>query len=133
RCAVMVPEPGAPGEVRGYRRLSGDEVGVLLAEHLLDHRRIPFDGVLATTIVSSGQLGRLAETAGRRCVLTPTGFKWLARVPGLAYAYEEALGYCVDPVGVADKDGITAALLIAEMAALCRERGLRLTDRLDAL
>ena len=133
RCAVMVPESGRPGEARGYRRLSGDEVGVLLAEHLLQHRRIPTDGVLATTIVSSGQLARLTEAAGRRCVLTPTGFKWLARVPGLAYAYEEALGYCVDPAAVADKDGITAALLIAEMAALSRLHGLRLTDRLDAL
>jgi phosphomannomutase len=133
RCAVMVPVMGRPGEIVGHRRLTGDEVGVLLAEHLLYSRRIPSDGVLATTVVSSGQLARLARATGHRCVLTPTGFKHLARVPHVAYAYEEALGYCVDPGAVADKDGITAALLIAEMAALSRERGIRLAERLDSL
>jgi phosphomannomutase len=81
RCAVMVPVMGRPGEIVDYRRLTGDEVGVLLAEHLLHTRRIPDDGVLATSIVSSPQLARLADAAGRRCVRTPTGFKHLARVP----------------------------------------------------
>jgi phosphomannomutase len=133
RCAVMVPVMGRPGEIVDYRRLTGDEVGILLAEHLLYTRRIPSDGVLATTIVSSGQLARLAAATGHPCVLTPTGFKHLARVPRLAYAYEEALGYCVDPGGVADKDGITAALLIAEMTALSRARGIRLAERLDSI
>jgi phosphomannomutase len=133
RCAVMVPVLGRPGEIVGYRRLTGDEVGVLLAEHLLSSRRIPPGGVLATTLVSAGALARLAAAAGHPCVLTPTGFKYLARVPGLAYAYEEALGYCVDPGAVADKDGITAALLIAEMTALSRALGLRLADRLDSI
>jgi phosphomannomutase len=133
RCAVMVPVMGRPGEIVDYRRLTGDEVGILLAEHLLYSRRIPSDGVLATTLVSSGQLARLAAATGHPCVLTPTGFKHLARVPRLAYAYEEALGYCVDPAGVADKDGITAALLIAEMTALSRQRGIRLAERLDSI
>jgi phosphomannomutase len=133
RCAVMVPVMGRPGEIVDYRRLTGDEVGVLLAEHLLHTRRLPSDGVLATTLVSSGQLARLAAATAHPCVVTPTGFKHLARVPRLAYAYEEALGYCVDPAGVADKDGITAALLIAEMTALSRQHGIRLAERLDSL
>jgi phosphomannomutase len=119
RCAVGIP---------GYRTLTGDEVGALLAEHLLTSGRIPPDGVLATTIVSSPLLGRIAAAHGRAHVRTLTGFKWLARVPGVAYAYEEALGYCVDPAAVRDKDGITAALLVAELAA----RG-SLLDRLDDL
>ncbi|HEY2833380.1 MAG TPA: phospho-sugar mutase [Sporichthyaceae bacterium] len=133
RCAVMVPVMGRSGEIVDYRRLTGDEVGVLLAEHLLYSRRIPIGGVLATTIVSSGALARLAAAAEQPCVLTPTGFKYLARVPQLAYAYEEALGYCVDPTAVADKDGITAALVIAEMTAQSRDRGVRLAERLDSI
>jgi phosphomannomutase len=133
RCAVMVPVMGAPGEIVDYRQLSGDEVGVLLAEHLLAGRRIPADGVLATTIVSSPALARLAAAAGHPCVLTPTGFKYLARVPNVAYAYEEALGYCVDPAAVADKDGITAALVIAELTAQCQDRGVRLAEQLDSI
>lgn len=127
RCAVAVPGPG------GWRRLTGDEVGLLLAEHQMQMGRIPPEAVLATTVVSGPGLEPLAAAHGRRCVRTPTGFKWLARVPQVAYAYEEALGYCVDPDAVRDKDGITAALLVAELAALSRRHGLRLTDRLDSL
>ncbi|MGQ0842561.1 MAG: phospho-sugar mutase [Sporichthyaceae bacterium] len=127
RCAVAV------AGLDGWRRLTGDEVGLLLAEHQFLMRRIPTSATLATTVVSGPGLTALATAHGRRCVRTPTGFKWLARVPGIAYAYEEALGYCVDPEAVRDKDGITAALLLAEMAALSRVHGLRLTDRLDAI
>ncbi len=127
RCAVAVPG------LDGWRRLTGDEVGLLLAEHQLRMGRIPADGVLATTVVSGPGLDAVAATHNRRCVRTLTGFKWLARVRNVAYAYEEALGYCVDPDAVRDKDGITAALLVAEMAALSRLYGMRLTDRLDSL
>jgi phosphomannomutase len=127
RCAVMIPAAG------GFRALSGDEVGALLAEHLLSTGRIPADGTLATTIVSSPLLERIAEAHDRRCVRTLTGFKWLARVTDLAYAYEEALGYCTDPAGVRDKDGITAALLVAELAACCRAEGTDLQGQLDDL
>ena len=122
RCAAMVRS------ARGFRHLSGDEVGVLLAAYLLDRDRIPPDGVLATTIVSSPLLERIAAAHGRRCARTLTGFKWLARVPQVAYAYEEALGYCVDPCAVRDKDGITAALLLAECAAAGS-----LDERLEAI
>lgn len=125
RCAVAVP---APGTASGWRMLRGDEVGALLATHLV-HKRAR--GAFATTIVSSSLLSRIAADAGLPYAETLTGFKWLARVDGLAYAYEEALGYCVDPDGVRDKDGITAALLVAELASELKGQGRTLTDLLD--
>ncbi|MEU8352059.1 phospho-sugar mutase [Streptomyces sp. NPDC048845] len=125
RCAVAVPAPGTPA---GWRMLRGDEVGALLATHLV-HKRV--DGTFATTIVSSSLLGRIAAAAGLPYEETLTGFKWLARTDGLSYAYEEALGYCVDPGGVRDKDGITAALLVAELAAELAATGRSLAELLD--
>ncbi|MGI5339690.1 phospho-sugar mutase [Streptomyces sp. CA-181903] len=128
RCAVAVPDPSADA---GWRMLRGDEVGALLAAHL---GRKDATGTFATTIVSSSLLSRIAAaSAGVDYTETLTGFKWLARVDGLRYAYEEALGYCVDPAGVRDKDGITAALLVAELAAGLKEQGRSLTDLLDDL
>ncbi|GAA4989226.1 phospho-sugar mutase [Actinopolymorpha pittospori] len=122
RCAVAVPTPD------GIRRLTGDEVGALLAVHLL---RSGAHGTLATTIVSSSLLGVVAARNGEPYAETLTGFKWLGRVPGLAFGYEEALGYCVDPQAVADKDGISALLRIAELAALEKHAGRTLLDVLD--
>ncbi|MER5784770.1 phospho-sugar mutase [Streptomyces mobaraensis] len=128
RCAVAVPDPSAEA---GWRMLRGDEVGALLAAHL---GRKDATGTFATTIVSSSLLSRIAAASeGVDYTETLTGFKWLARVDGLRYAYEEALGYCVDPAGVRDKDGITAALLVAELAAGLKEQGRSLTDLLDDL
>lgn len=127
RCAVAVPAPGTAG---GWRMLRGDEVGALLATHLL-HKGVR--GTFAASIVSSSLVGRIAATAGARYEETLTGFKWLARVPDLGFAYEEALGYCVDPAGVRDKDGITAALAVAELAASLKTQGRSLTDLLDSL
>jgi len=127
RCAVAVPDPGTDA---GWRMLRGDEVGALLATHLV-HKRAR--GAFATTIVSSSLLSKIAAEAGVPYAETLTGFKWLARVDGLRYAYEEALGYCVDPEGVRDKDGITAALLVAELAAELKESGRTLTELLDDL
>lgn len=127
RCAVAVPDPAADG---GWRMLRGDEVGALLAAHLVDRGA---EGVLAASIVSSSLLGRIAERAGLGYEETLTGFKWIARVDGLRYGYEEALGYCVDPDGVRDKDGITAALVVAELASVLKERGRTLLDLLDDL
>ncbi|MFF9685047.1 phospho-sugar mutase [Streptomyces sp. NPDC014623] len=127
RCAVAVPDPSADG---GWRMLRGDEVGALLAAHLVDRG---VTGVFAESIVSSSLLGRIAERAGLGYEETLTGFKWIARVEGLRYGYEEALGYCVDPEGVRDKDGITAALLIAELASALKEKGRTLLDLLDGL
>ncbi|MFF6853000.1 phospho-sugar mutase [Streptomyces antimycoticus] len=131
RCAVAVPtitNPTAPTDAADWRMLRGDEVGALLATHLV-HKRAR--GSFATTIVSSSLLSRIAEDAGLPYAETLTGFKWLARVDGLRYAYEEALGYCVDPEGVRDKDGITAALLVAELTSELKEQGRTVTDLLD--
>ncbi|WP_405601421.1 phospho-sugar mutase [Streptomyces sp. NBC_01410] len=124
RCAVAVPDGG------DWKMLRGDEVGALLAEHLV-HKGAR--GTFAESIVSSSLLGRIADAAGLPYEETLTGFKWIARVEGLRYGYEEALGYCVDPEGVRDKDGITAALLVAELASELKEQGRTLTDLLDDL
>ncbi|MEV7833085.1 phospho-sugar mutase [Streptomyces subrutilus] len=127
RCAVAVPDASAAA---GWRMLRGDEVGALLAAHLVAKGAT---GVFAESIVSSSLLGRIAEAAGVGYEETLTGFKWIARVEGLRYGYEEALGYCVDPEGVRDKDGVTAALLVAELASELKEQGRGLTDLLDDL
>jgi len=124
RCAVAVKAGG------DWRMLRGDEVGSLLAAHLV---RRGARGTFAESIVSSSLLGRIAEKAGLPYEETLTGFKWIARVEGLRYGYEEALGYCVDPDGVRDKDGITAALLITELASELKEEGRDLLDLLDDL
>lgn len=122
RCAVAVPQQGR------WRLLTGDETGVLLGDHLL--RSGGFDDPLvATTVVSGEQLRAVAESHGARYAETLTGFKWIVRGgPGLVYGYEEALGYCVDPDAVRDKDGIAAAVLACDLAA-----GTSLPDRLDEL
>ena len=118
------PTPTAPA---GWRMLRGDEVGALLAAHLV--RRDPqLSGTFAASIVSSSLLGRIAAAHGLGYVETLTGFKWISRVEGLRYGYEEALGYCVDPDGVRDKDGVSAALLVAELAATLKAEG-RTPDR----
>ncbi|MFJ8009569.1 phospho-sugar mutase [Streptomyces fagopyri] len=124
RCAVAVK--GREGA--DWRMLRGDEVGTLLARHLVDRGA---RGTFAESIVSSSLLGRIAEKAGLAYEETLTGFKWIARVEDLRYGYEEALGYCVDPEGVRDKDGITAALLITELASRLKEDGRTLLDLLD--
>jgi phosphomannomutase len=140
RCAVAVKDPeagadGEGGEEAGqgggtWRMLRGDEVGALLATHLV-HRGV--QGTFAESIVSSSLLGRIAAKAGLPHEETLTGFKWIARVEGLRYGYEEALGYCVDPDGVRDKDGITAALLITELASVLKAEHRTLLDLLDDL
>ncbi len=124
RCAAAVKD-GAD-----WRMLRGDEVGALLAAHLV---RRGATGTFAESIVSSSLLGRIAEKAGLPYEETLTGFKWIARVDGLRYGYEEALGYCVDPDGVRDKDGITAALLLTELASELKSENRTLLDLLDDL
>jgi phosphomannomutase len=131
RCAVAVPDPAAP---YGWRMLRGDELGALLAVHLVRRGAVePGRDVFAASIVSSSLLSRIAARAGLAYEDTLTGFKWIGRVPGLRYGYEEALGYCVDPGGVRDKDGITAALLVAELAAGLKADGGSLSGLLDEL
>ncbi|MEY9849297.1 phospho-sugar mutase [Streptacidiphilus sp. MAP5-3] len=129
RLAVAVADPDA-ADGSGWRMLRGDEVGALLAAHLVSKQA---KGTFATTIVSSSLLGRIAEAAGLGYEETLTGFKWLSRVDGLRFGYEEALGYCVDPEAVRDKDGVSAALLMAELAATLKSQGRTLQDLLDDL
>ncbi|GAA0816957.1 phospho-sugar mutase [Spirilliplanes yamanashiensis] len=125
RCAVAVPAAG------GWRALRGDELGALLADHLM---RRGATGTYATTIVSSSLLLAMAAARGVPYGETLTGFKWIVRAADdLAFGYEEALGYCVAPGHVRDKDGITAALVVAELAAGLKAAGRTLTDRLDEL
>jgi phosphomannomutase len=127
RCAVAVPEAGGAG----WRVLTGDEVGVLLADHLIRRGR---PGRYATTVVSSSMLREICQDRGLPYAETLTGFKWIVRSgEDLAYGYEEALGYCVAPGLVRDKDGITAALMICELAAGLRAELRTLADRLDEL
>ena len=129
RCAVAVPDPTAAG---GWRLLRGDELGVLLASHLI-MRGVPEGRRMANSIVSSRLLAAMCAQSGVSHEETLTGFKWIARVEGLHYGYEEALGYCVAPDLVRDKDGVSAALLIAELAAILKAEGRTLLSVLDDL
>jgi phosphomannomutase len=122
RCAAAVPGP------QGWRMLRGDEVGALLAHRLLASGK---QGTYATSIVSSSLLGKMAAAAGQPHAETLTGFKWISRIEGLAFGYEEALGYCVDPAHVRDKDGVSAALVLCELAAELKAEGRGLLDLLD--
>jgi len=127
RCAVAVRDDRG-----GWRMLRGDEVGVLLADHLMRRGR---RGLYATTVASSSMLGAVCAARSLPYAETLTGFKWIVRATGgeLVYGYEEALGYCAAPDMVRDKDGITAALLVAELAAGLKSELCTLTDRLDEL
>lgn len=127
RCAAAVLDP----HLGDWRMLTGDELGVLLGDHLL--RRHGYRGTVANSVVSSRWLGRIAEAAGARAATTLTGFKWIARAAGIVFGYEEAIGYCVLPQVVKDKDGLSAALMVAEMAAYAKAEGTTLVGRLDAL
>lgn len=154
RCGAAIIDPrrrthAGPGAAAsdGWRMLHGDEVGALLGTVAAERAARTPGGLLANSIVSSRLLSRIADAAGLGHAQTLTGFKWISRVDGLVYGYEEALGYCVNPSGVRDKDGISAALLLAGLAArlkagdrgavdvlddLARQHGLHLTDQLSA-
>ncbi len=120
-----------------WQALSGDEIGVLLADHVLTHTD-GADRLVATSIVSSDLLGRMAAAAGVHYARTLTGFKWIVRSADAApdqrfvFGYEEALGYCAGTM-VRDKDGLTAALLFAELVAALKASGRTVHDRLDEL
>ena len=136
RLAVAVPDPSADG---GWRRLSGDEIGWLLADHLLSHTEGP-DRLVVTTLVSSSMLMKMAERHGVHGEETFTGFKWIGRIATeraaegqrFLFGYEQALGYLVAGRPL-DKDGITAAILMTEVASCAEADGVTLLDKLDAL
>ncbi|WP_201407197.1 phospho-sugar mutase [Mycobacterium paraintracellulare] len=133
RCAVGIPDKA------GWRMLSGDETGWLLGDYILSQPQRAETPVVASTLVSSRMLSAIAAHRGAVHVETLTGFKWLARadaeVPGgtLVYAYEEAIGHCVDPAAVRDKDGISAAVLVCDLVATLLRQGRSVVDLLDEL
>jgi phosphomannomutase len=135
RCALGIPTPA------GWRMLSGDETGWLLGDFILSRTesRELATSVVASSVVSSQMLSAIAAHWGARHVETLTGFKWLARadagLPGstLIYAYEEAIGHCVDPAAVRDKDGISAAVLACDLVATLKLTRRSVLDALDDL
>ena len=137
RLAVAVQDEGLQG---GYLQLSGNQVGVLLGHYLLTEKTHRRPRVVLASIVSSPLLGRIAASLGVRYEETLTGFKWIANRAiqlqsegyEFVFGYEEALGYCIGDV-VYDKDGISAALLVAELAAVLRRRGRTMNDELDRI
>jgi phosphomannomutase len=137
RCALAVPDSTVAG---GWRRLSGDEVGWSLATHLLTAAQGDSSSkkLLITTLVSSSLLSKMAARWNVEYVETLTGFKWLARAAmdrpdhRLILAYEEALGYCVGDL-VADKDGLSAALVACDLAARCKADGSTILDLLKSI
>jgi phosphomannomutase len=128
------PDADRCSVVCGGRQLTGDEVGVLLADWLL---RRGVRGTYAASLVSGSLLSRLAAAHGMPFAATPTGFKWIIRAGSpdapLVFGYEEAIGYAVTPSVAHDKDGISASLAVALLAAELAAQGRTVLDRLDEL
>ena len=117
-----------------YQQLTGDQLGLILGEEMAARAsREGRSGSLACSIVSSSALGKVAEHYGFGFEQTLTGFKWVSRVPNLIFGYEEALGYCVDWGQVRDKDGLSAALIVADIASALAKQGYTLGDQLEKL
>ena len=125
RCAAAIDDGG-------WRMLRGDEVGALLGEYLAS-KTTSGNNVLANSIVSSSILKKIAAAYNLPFTETLTGFKYLAKVENLRFGYEEALGYAVDANSVNDKDGISAALVIAQLAADLKRQGRTIADYLDEI
>jgi phosphomannomutase len=125
RCAAAVNDP-----VTGWRMLRGDELGAILGESIA---RKTSSGIFANSIVSSSILKKIAEHYNLEFKETLTGFKWLAKIKDLTFGYEEALGYAVDAKTVNDKDGISAAITLAQIATDLAADGKTLLDLLDEI
>jgi len=126
RLAVMVPVEGR------WRRLTGDQLGLIIGARLMPY--LSANGLAASnSVVSAPQLGQLAQRHDVEHAVTPTGFKWICRVPDLGYGYEEALGYAVAPHLVNDKDGLSAGVVVADLAAELKAEGKTLLGYLTAL
>ena len=131
RLAVALPV--ASGE---FQMLRGDQVGILLGWWVIQRAKLlgqKLTGTFASSIVSSMMLEAVAKSADLNYEHTLTGFKWVSRVPNLIYGYEEALGYCVDPISVGDKDGISAAAMFVELAAYLKSQNQTVWQQLDDL
>ena len=123
RCAAAINDPKV-----GWRMLRGDELGVIFGEWIA---RTQPSGTMGNSIVSSSALRKIAAHYGVDFKEVLTGFKWLAKIEDLAFGYEEAIGYAVDSETVNDKDGISAALFLAQVAMDLKRDGLTLSDLLD--
>ena len=142
RCSVAIPDAGVDG---GWRQLTGDEIGALLGEMVASQVEAGRGGegtsssedgaqpALANSIVSSRLNARIAAAHGLAHATTLTGFKWIAGTPGMVFGYEEAIGYCTDPSRVRDKDGVTAAVRVADLVATLKAAGRGPADLLDDL
>ncbi len=129
RCAAATYDPQV-----GWRMLRGDEVGVLLGYFIATEMPETISGkAFANSIVSSSALGRIAKQKKIEFHETLTGFKWLAKIPNLGFGYEEALGYAVDATTCNDKDGISAALMLAQCLGVLKERGITVIEYLDQI
>ena len=125
RCAAAVKDP-----LTGWRMLRGDELGAILGESIARKTK---DGIFANSIVSSSILKKIAAHHNLEFKETLTGFKWLAKIKGLTFGYEEALGYAVDARTVNDKDGISAAITLAQIATDLAANGKTVLDLLDEI
>jgi phosphomannomutase len=125
RCAAAIKDP-----IAGWRMLRGDELGAILGESIA---RKTSSGIFANSIVSSSILKKIAEHYNLEFKETLTGFKWLAKIKNLSFGYEEALGYAVDSQTVNDKDGISAAITLAQIATDLAADGNTLLDLLDEI
>ncbi len=138
---VLVNDPDADrlavayrGPLGNFLQLTGDELGLLLGEEMAARAsREGITGSLACSIVSSSALALVAKHYGLSFTQTLTGFKWIGRVPNLIYGYEEALGYCVDWQRVRDKDGLSAALVVADIATTLATQGYSIGDQIERL
>jgi phosphomannomutase len=131
RLAIGIPDASSP---EGYRRLTGDEVGLILGNaSAAAAARNGRKGAIACSIVSSSALAAVAAKHGLEFKQTLTGFKWIAKVPNLIFGYEEALGYSIDPSHTADKDGISAALAVAMLAGELCAKGTTVAEHLADL
>ena len=129
RCAAAINDPAT-----GWRMLRGDEVGAILGHYIATTMKDSTIGkAFGNSIVSSSILKKIADKHGIEFHETLTGFKWLAKIPNLRYGYEEALGYAVDALSVNDKDGISAALMIAQCAGELKAAGRTMADYLDEI
>jgi phosphomannomutase len=125
RCAVAIDDP-----LVGWRILRGDELGAVFAQVIPQNSSL---GVFANSIVSSTIVKKIAEQRSIKFEETLTGFKWISKIQNLSFGYEEALGYCVDPETVNDKDGISAAIYIAQIATDLAGDGKTILDLLDEI
>lgn len=128
RCALAIPDEESAS---GWRQLTGDETGSILGEFLAE--RAPKGGVFANSIVSSRQLERIAAAHGLDYRHTLTGFKWIARTPGIVFGYEEAIGFCPDPEHARDKDGISTSVVAASLFAELKAQGRTGQDELERM